>query len=69
MSNVSVPMTAVNGDRQATLVVSRLLGQSVSIGPDCLVRVVRIGRRRISLAVTAPRNTRILRSEILEVQP
>lgn len=46
------------------LVLSRRYGETLSIGDDIAVTVVRIEGDRVRLGVAAPRSTRILRSEI-----
>ncbi|HUW30160.1 MAG TPA: carbon storage regulator [Planctomycetota bacterium] len=69
MSSVPTNTSPVNDDRLGTLVLSRRLDQSISIGKDCVIRVVHVGRSRVKLAITAPRERRILRTELMEVQP
>lgn len=46
------------------LAVERLAGQQVVIG-DTLVQVVSLGRGRVRLRIVAPRDTKIMRAELL----
>ena len=46
------------------LVLSRKAGQSIAIGKEVIVRVVRLSGNRVFLAVEAPKNVRVDRSEI-----
>lgn len=48
------------------LVLSRKLGERIHIGEDVFVEVRRVAGNRVTLAVSAPRNVRILRGELLE---
>lgn len=48
------------------LVLSRREGEWIQIGDDIRVAVTRKGRARISLAITAPPQTKVLRGELLE---
>lgn len=45
------------------LVLSRKLGQSIQIGRDVVIQVVRIHGGKVRLGVTAPKTTRVLRAE------
>lgn len=48
------------------LVLSRKLGESVTINGDIVVRVHRLGRGRVALAIDAPRHVPIARTEIAD---
>ena len=47
------------------LVVSRKLEQEIQIGDDIIVKVVRVDGDKVRLGITAPKDVRVLRSEIL----
>jgi carbon storage regulator CsrA len=49
------------------LVLSRKLGERIHIGDDVFVEVRRVAGNRVTLAVSAPRNVRILRGELMNV--
>jgi carbon storage regulator len=46
------------------LVLSRKTGERICIGSDIVIEVRRVAGNRVSLAVEAPRNIRILRGEL-----
>lgn len=46
------------------LVLSRKVGEKIHIGDDVLVEVRRISGNRVTLALRAPRDVRILRAEL-----
>ena len=46
------------------LVLSRRVGEAVCVGPGVTVRVMEAGRGRVRLAIDAPADVRILRSEL-----
>jgi carbon storage regulator len=46
------------------LILSRRVGECVTIGNDIVVRVVSISGNQIRLGITAPREVRVLREEI-----
>ena len=48
------------------LVLSRKVGERIHIGNDVFVEVRRIAGSRTTLAVSAPKNVRILRGELVE---
>ncbi len=48
------------------LVLSRRLHESVCIGDDVIITVVGINRNQVKLAISAPRETSVDRSEIRE---
>lgn len=48
------------------LVVSRKTGERVLIGDDVIVEVVEHDRSRVRIAVTAPREVRVLREELAD---
>ena len=47
------------------LVLTRKLGQSITLGEDIQVTVLSVEGDRVSLGVDAPRSVRIFRSELL----
>ena len=47
------------------LVLTRKLGQSITLGDDIQVTVLAVEGDRVSLGVEAPRSVRIFRSELL----
>lgn len=48
------------------LVLSRKLGERIHIGDDVFVEVRRVAGNRVTLAVCAPQNVRILRGELFD---
>ena len=48
------------------LVLSRKVGERIHIGNDIFVEVRRVAGRRVTLAINAPKNVRILRGELME---
>ncbi len=48
------------------LVLSRKAGEILSIGPDITIEVVAVEGDRVRLGISAPRDTRIFRKELLE---
>lgn len=48
------------------LVLSRKMGERIHIGEDIFVEVRRVAGNRVTLAVCAPKNVRILRGELFE---
>jgi carbon storage regulator len=48
------------------LVLTRRPGQSIQIGPNVEVRVVRIEGDRVVLGITAPRHVAVVRAELIE---
>jgi carbon storage regulator len=48
------------------LVLTRRPGQSLRIGPNVEVRVVRIEGDRVVLGIAAPRHVAVVRSELIE---
>lgn len=48
------------------LVLSRKVGQAINIGDDIAVEVRRVAGNRVTLALRAPKDVRILRGEITE---
>lgn len=50
------------------LVLSRKVNETIRIGKDIEVKVVRLGRERVRLAITAPRDTAVLRGEVFTQQ-
>jgi carbon storage regulator CsrA len=49
------------------LVLSRKAGQRIHIGDDIVVEVRRVAGNRVTLALEAPRDVRILRGELQKV--
>jgi carbon storage regulator len=49
------------------LILSRRLGESVTIGDDIVVTVVGISGNQIRLGINAPKAVRVLREEIYKV--
>ncbi len=48
------------------LILSRRVGESVTIGNDIVVKIVSLSGNQIRLGITAPREVRVLREEIFE---
>ena len=48
------------------LVLSRKIGEKIHIGDDITIEVRRVAGNRVTLAVEAPREVRILRGELKE---
>ena len=48
------------------LVLERILGQSIRIGSDITITVLRFNGKGIKLGITAPQHIKILRSELKE---
>lgn len=46
------------------LVLSRKIGEKVHVGNDIQIEVRRVAGNRVTIAVDAPRNVRILRGEL-----
>jgi len=53
--------------RCAILVLSRKVGEAIHIGPDITIEVRRVAGNRVTLAVVAPKEIRILRRELRDV--
>jgi carbon storage regulator len=49
------------------LVLSRKVGDSIMIGEDVVVSVLRIGPHSVKLGVVAPNDQAVMRNELLEV--
>ena len=49
------------------LVLSRKTGERIHIGDDIFVEVRRVAGNRVTLAIKAPREVRILRGELMDV--
>ncbi len=47
------------------LILSRRVGESITIGNDIVIKVVSLSGSQIRLGITAPREVRVLREEIL----
>lgn len=50
------------------LVLSRKINESIQIGPDIRVKVVRLTGDRVRLAIEAPSDVSILRLELVTVE-
>ncbi len=48
------------------LVLSRKVGERIHIGSDVFIEVRRVAGNRVTLAINAPKNVRILRGELME---
>lgn len=48
------------------LVLSRKIGEKIHVGNDITIEVRRVAGNRVTLAVDAPRDVRILRGELRE---
>ena len=48
------------------LVLSRRIGETLHIGDDVVIEIKRVAGRRVTIAIEAPRDLRILRGEIME---
>lgn len=48
------------------LVLSRKVSERIHIGNDIFVEVRRVAGNRVTLAINAPKNVRILRGELME---
>ena len=48
------------------LILSRRAGESITIGDDIVVTVVSVGGHHIRLGISAPREVRVLRDEIVQ---
>lgn len=46
------------------LVLSRKVGESICIGEDVVISVVKVSGNRVRLGISAPRNVDVLRSEL-----
>ena len=48
------------------LILSRRVGESITIGKDIVIKVVEISGNQIRLGIDAPREVRVLREEIID---
>lgn len=48
------------------LVLSRKIGEKIHVGDDVTIEIRRVAGNRVTIAVDAPRNVRILRGELKE---
>lgn len=48
------------------LVLSRKIGEKIHVGDDVTIEIRRVAGNRVTIAVDAPRNVRILRGELRE---
>ncbi len=48
------------------LVLSRKVGESIVIGDDIKVTLVRMSGNRVSVGIEAPAHVRVMRSELIE---
>lgn len=51
------------------LVLSRRSGEQLRIGDDVVVEVLEISGGRVRLGITAPRDTAVLRDELIDEPP
>lgn len=51
------------------LVLTRAVGEKVSIGDDLIVEVVEVKAGRVKLAFKCPKTMQILREELIEPKP
>ena len=49
------------------LVLSRLVGETIHIGPDIVLTVIRFEGKKVKLSIQAPKEIPILRGEIFEL--
>ena len=57
---------SVGKDAILMLVLSRRPGESIQVGDEILISVQKVVGPRVYLSITAPRDVRILRTELLE---
>ncbi len=57
-----------NTRRCPILIVTRKSGTSIHIGDDIVVHIREIHGKEISVGIEAPRTTRVLRGELVEVK-
>lgn len=50
------------------LVLSRKVGQSLKIGDDVTVEIVRVSGGLVRVGISAPKDVQILRTELVEVE-
>ncbi len=50
------------------LVLTRKVGESIVIGEDVFISVLRIGPHSIKLGVVAPNDLSVMRTELLEIE-
>ena len=51
------------------LVLSRKPLQSIMIGPDIKITIVKVERNQVRIGIEAPRDVTILRDELIETSP
>ncbi len=51
------------------LVLSRKPLQSIMIGPDIKITVVKVERNQVRIGIEAPRDVTILRDELIDTKP
>ena len=51
------------------LVLSRKPLQSIMIGPDIKITIVKVERNQVRIGIEAPRDVTILRDELVEASP
>ena len=51
------------------LVLSRKPLQSIMIGPDIKITIVKVERNQVRIGIEAPRDVPILRDELIEASP
>lgn len=50
------------------LIIARKAGEGVNIGDEIVVSVIEAGKDKVRLGIDAPKNVRIIRSELYESQ-
>jgi carbon storage regulator len=51
------------------LVLSRKVSQSIRIGPDITITIVKVERNQVRIGIEAPRDLTILRDELIPLEP
>lgn len=50
------------------LILSRKQGEAIHIGKDVVIEVVNVRGNRVSIAVVAPKDQRVLRGELVKAE-
>lgn len=51
------------------LVLTRKISESIEIGPDVKVTIVRIGKECVRIGIDAPKHLKVKRSELPDLKP
>lgn len=51
---------------QGNLVLTRKVGESIKIGTDIVVTVLKVRGKHVTLCTTAPKTQKVLRSELVD---